>query len=163
MKVWFIENDKTYSRFVKDAISTLQGGVDEVKCVSEDEVLDNLKYSLLSELENSIELTILVDVECTDFLLSLQQIISRMPFRQEKVKVVIFSGMLSWVSYQRNSKGSDLGSCFFARKPNPSCYEEYAIENAFSQLEGKRKIRSNLVLLGALYGKDGIDFKNTFK
>lgn len=58
---------------------------------------------------------------------------------------------------------SDLGGYFFSRKPPASAYDSYEIENVFSQLEARRKIRSNLVLLGSLYGGDGLDFNHIFR
>jgi hypothetical protein len=71
--------------------------------------------------------------------------------------------MLSWSYLLPHSNPSDLGGFFFARKPVAASFESYEIENIFSQLEGKRKIRSNLVLLGAIYGGNGYDFASPFR
>ena len=71
--------------------------------------------------------------------------------------------MVSWSDILPRAAPIDLGGYFFARKPPASSYDAYEIENVFSQLEARKKIRANLVLLGSLYGGDGLDFNHTLR
>ncbi len=84
---------------------------------------------------------------------------NRCPNDQQLFRVVIFSNFKSWIENFPNSTINDLGGYFIARKPLPGQASSYRIENAFSQFEARRKIRSNLILLGLLYGGDGQDLK----
>ena len=83
----------------------------------------------------------------------------RSPYQQNNLRIIIFSTLESWIETYPNMLPTDLGTYFLARKANMGGNAAFRLENCFSQLEASRKIRSNLILLGLLYGGDGLDFK----